>query len=192
VRHTEGNNIMGSTGTHLNRGEKMADYVLRDLDPRLTVLAHQTKRTAGGGEWQYALYAAIENGATNEVFGLVVLMHRSPSPHVWYNFHYKYVDETMGPNESDCPAKILDLLTPTDSEYANEWRSRCRANIEAKATAPRIAAGATIKFAYPLQFSDGVKTDTFTFQQRDTFQREDGARVRIPGWRRRYSWEVAA
>lgn len=27
---------------------------------------------------------------------------------------------------------ILSLLSPTDSEYANNWRERCRKNIEAK------------------------------------------------------------
>ena len=33
----------------------------------------------------------------------------------------------MGPCESECPASILDTLTDTDSEYAVNWRARCRA-----------------------------------------------------------------
>lgn len=38
----------------------------------------------------------------------------------------------MEPCEDHCPASILSLLSPTDSEYANSWRERCRKNIEAK------------------------------------------------------------
>lgn len=39
---------------------------------------------------------------------------------------YKDMDETMGPNQSNCPKGILDLLSPTTSQYALEWRERCR------------------------------------------------------------------
>ena len=47
-------------------------------------------------------------------------------------FGYKDMDETCGPNESECPARILDLLTPTTSEWALSWRQRCRDNLAAK------------------------------------------------------------
>ncbi|MDO5332206.1 MAG: hypothetical protein Q4E99_05950, partial [Bacillota bacterium] len=30
-----------------------------------------------------------------------------------------------GPYCYDCPKAILKLLTPTDSEWANEWRRKC-------------------------------------------------------------------
>ncbi len=50
----------------------------------------------------------------------------------YYNFYYKDMEETMGPGYYDCPKGILDLLTPTDSEYALEWRKKCRENIEKK------------------------------------------------------------
>ncbi|MCF3947962.1 hypothetical protein [Acidiphilium iwatense] len=30
------------------------------------------------------------------------------------------------------PEPILDLLTPTDSEYARQWRADCRANAAAR------------------------------------------------------------
>jgi hypothetical protein len=51
------------------------------------------------------------------------------------------MDETMGPVESRCPERILDLLTPTDSEYANEWRARCRAFHAASKARPKIKVG---------------------------------------------------
>lgn len=43
-----------------------------------------------------------------------------------YNFGYKYMDETMCPGAYSCPKKILKLLTPTDNEWANEWRNKCQ------------------------------------------------------------------
>lgn len=45
-----------------------------------------------------------------------------------FNFSYKDMDETMGPCEAQCPESILSLLTPIDSDWANEWRERCMAN----------------------------------------------------------------
>lgn len=47
-----------------------------------------------------------------------------------YNWGYKEVDETMGPNEISFPYTWLDLLTPMDSKYANEWRARVKARGE--------------------------------------------------------------
>lgn len=46
------------------------------------------------------------------------------------NWGYKDVDETMGPSEISFPYTWLDLLTPTDSKYANEWRARVKARGE--------------------------------------------------------------
>ena len=50
----------------------------------------------------------------------------------YYDFGYKDMDETVGPCQCNCPKSILDLLTPTDSEWANQWRETCRANIASK------------------------------------------------------------
>lgn len=50
----------------------------------------------------------------------------------FYNFGYNDMDETCGPCECDCPRSILELLTPTDSKFANEWRERCYKSLEAK------------------------------------------------------------
>ena len=47
-----------------------------------------------------------------------------------YNWGYKDIDETMGPNEISFPYTWIDLLTPTDSQYANEWRERVKARGE--------------------------------------------------------------
>lgn len=50
----------------------------------------------------------------------------------YFNFSYKDMDETMGPCERSCPVSILKLLSPTDSEWANEWRTACYRKAEQK------------------------------------------------------------
>ena len=69
---------------------------------------------------------------TNEqqVFGVVFLT--STDSKDYFNFSYKEMDETVGPCYYDCPKGILDLLTPTDSEWANNWRAKCRERLEEK------------------------------------------------------------
>lgn len=62
------------------------------------------------------------------VCGVVVLT--SVVTKAWYNFGYKEISETMGPQYCDCPKSILDLLTPTDDEYANAWRKACYERIK--------------------------------------------------------------
>ena len=180
---------MGSTGTHIDRGQKMLDVALSDYWPGRTILKHGTRRTSG--EWQYAAYVAVRNDETGEVFALVVLMHRNPSPHVYWNFHYKFVSEDMGPFEDDCPADVFALLTPTESEYANEWRGRVRLNLERPKPAA-LKVGALVRFPFELSFSDGVKCTDFTFVRRTTFRRSDQTLVRIPSWRARGGEVVAA
>ena len=58
-----------------------------------------------------------------ETFGVVMLT--SVNSKDYFNFSYKVIDETMGPCDTRCPESILKLLSPTDNEYANNWRKRC-------------------------------------------------------------------
>lgn len=51
-------------------------------------------------------------------------------------FGFKEMDETSGPAARTCPAKILDLLTPTDHQWALEWRFACRQNLAGELTSP--------------------------------------------------------
>lgn len=44
----------------------------------------------------------------------------------------KLLHEDCGPAATSCPENILKLLTPTDSELANEWRQACWDNIKFK------------------------------------------------------------
>lgn len=52
------------------------------------------------------------------------------NPNDKYGWGYKDVDETMGPCEINFPYTWLSILTPIESEYANEWRARVKARGE--------------------------------------------------------------
>ena len=83
----------------------------------------------GKNENGEGIYESLpENERT--IFGVVFLT--STNAKDWFNFSYKDIDETMGPAESNCPKGILDLLSPTESEYAIAWRKRCYDNLKKK------------------------------------------------------------
>ena len=65
-------------------------------------------------------YAAVKNQTTNQVFGLVVLIEKNGD-----EILYKEMDECMGPIYYNATKKLINALTPTDREYAIEWRRKC-------------------------------------------------------------------
>lgn len=84
----------------------------------------------------YGAYV-MDNG---HVGALVVLLQRGRRGD-GFNFAYKDMCETMGPYETRCPARILDMLTDAEKAYgpqnpdpsaycstrnAKEWRAACR------------------------------------------------------------------
>ena len=106
-------------------------------------------------------YAAIERVFENgdrSVSAIVCLVRYNPNDREGYVFGYKDMDEVMGPVESECPEAILDLLTPTNGEYALAWRARCRANAACqreRSVKPRPRPGQTVVFDQPLVGKDG-------------------------------------
>lgn len=93
-------------------------------------------------------YAAVEqvHRETGErrVWAAVFLLGYAPKD--YHNFGYKDMDESMGPCESECPERILDLLTPTEYEHAKDWRARCRAYHAARKARPKITPGCTLVY----------------------------------------------
>lgn len=70
----------------------------------------------------------------------------------YYNFAYKGMDESCGPYKYDCPKGILDLLTPTENEYAREWRKACYENLAKKKNPDalnNLPEGSVIKVILP-------------------------------------------
>ena len=122
-------------------------------DHRLTVLA-----SAMVGSTYYAAAERVENSGDRQVFAIVCLTKTSTAARDGCTFGYKDLTEHMGPCESECPAAILDELTDTDSEYAADWRARCRANLAKRKllnAKPTPRPGQTIVFDEPMRFSDG-------------------------------------
>ena len=107
----------------------------------------------------------------------------------------KLVDENMGPYERKAPAKILDLLSPTDSEYALEWRAACRANLAAKKTAAKLTKGTRFRVEKPVEFVNGASASEFVYWGRyeASALTDDGRRfaVSLPKtWRTDWKWTV--
>lgn len=85
------------------------------------------------------LYAAVEHvraDGTREVWCAVLKVSWHPKDH--YNCCVKSMSEFEGPYYHNCPEKILKLLTPTDSEWANAWREKCWANVNFKKVVKKV------------------------------------------------------
>ena len=86
----------------------------------------------------YAVETIIKETGERYVSGGVTLTS-SDKRGSGFDFGYKGVSENMGPCEQDCPLSILNLLTPTDNEYANNWREACRKRAEMRKTSPQLS-----------------------------------------------------
>lgn len=76
-------------------------------------------------------YAAVEERRSDgsvAVEGVVILL-RFPRGRKETGFDYRILPEDAGPFADTCPKYVLDLLTPTDDDLAQDWRARCRHNL---------------------------------------------------------------
>ena len=102
----------------------------------------------------------------------IVFLTQSDRNH--YNFGYKDMDESCGPNEV-CGPRFLDNLSPLKDDaigYAKNWRARVLAAHAAKASAPKITDGARIRFPEPMKFGTFEETEftalTIPYRGRNT------------------------
>lgn len=98
-----------------------------------------------------------------QVFGAIFLT--STDSKDYFNFSYKDMDETVGPYCYDCPKGILDLLTPTDSVWANNWRAKCRERLEKKKNPnalSKLPEGSVIKVVLPFDTQRHKEGDEVT------------------------------
>lgn len=160
---------MGWTGGQLDARPTAHNLIAFDLGADF---AARVIATAKLGSVVYAAVRAHDDPSV--VFGLVLLTERRDGM-----VYTKPIDETMGPCEDMCPARILDLLTDTDSEYANQWRARCRARL----AKPKPKAGQAVRFAHPFTFTNGESHDTLTFVKGSRFKTPNGTLVHVTKWR---------
>ena len=158
---------MGWTWQHKPYGMKVKDFLIEEFtyenETRKSVvldIAIVKLRTA-----YLAVETTIKETGDRKVWAGVVLLGYAPNDH--FDLGYKDMDETMGPCETECPERILDLLTPTDSQWANEWREKCRGNLAARAKLRGfIKPGKTYRLKYPARFTDGATLQTVRVKQR--------------------------
>lgn len=102
---------------------------------------------------------SVYEDAVNEPVWAAVFLTRTDSRD-YFNFYYKDLSEDMGPCDCDCPLSILKLLSPTDSEWALEWREKCRKKAEQKKLPTALAnlpIGTWIRFTYGGEVKELVK-----------------------------------
>lgn len=120
-----------------------------------------TQRRVKNEDGTYKKYAdgryVRENVPENErtTFGVVVLTSVSDGM-----FYYKDIDEWMGPYHYDCPMSILKLLSPTENENANKWRTACYEKHEkkkGKTPLSKLPVNTSIEWTVPYDMSCGSK-----------------------------------
>ena len=98
-------------------------------------------------------YAAVEqllSDGTRKVWAAVTRI--SLNGEDGFRFGYKDMEESMNPFYYDCPIGILNLLTETNSGFANEWRAGVRAYHEkqkekrSKPSLGKLPLGTEIEF----------------------------------------------
>ena len=82
-------------------------------------------KSAMVGSTYYAAVEIKDQKADEHKVIAVIALTRLNKGGVWYNFACKSMDESMNPNEAECPVSILKLLTPTEDKLATRWRERC-------------------------------------------------------------------
>lgn len=115
---------------------------------------HQLLRSFLYGNEYYGAVRVVDHypeGDKEEVVAAVDLIWYSPKSWKSENFGYKPMGETMGPYCYHCPKTILDLLTPTDNEYALHWRSECQKRNEKNSKLRKLKHGAQIRFINPYE-----------------------------------------
>ena len=143
---------MQSLGGHSGPRQYLdAQFTYERPERRVRVLRSSLVKT----RTYYAAVEIVSTAGTREVIAIVCLVRYNPRDAEGYIFGYKDMDETMGPCEAECPANILDLLTPTDREHALAWRERCRASAAKRAAAPKLRDRDLVVFTEPIAFSDG-------------------------------------
>ncbi len=105
-------------------------------------------------------YAAVEhvsNDGKRQVWAAICPVSYNRRARDGFIFGYKCMTEDMGPCEAECPKQIIELLTPTESSIANEWRERCQKFLLFKneiAKKPKLKPGQLVEFDVPIHMTD--------------------------------------
>jgi hypothetical protein len=187
---------MGWTSYYRAPGQTDLDHFRNELigttDPAGAANADGVRHALiAGASYRNVFYGAVQIShpdGSSYVTAVVCLMKRFPSRKpAWSNdanFCYKSMDEGAGPCETQCPQRILDLLSPIEQIYpgadlavdggakwAADWRQACRDRLAARAAKPSIPDGAIVALAKPIEFGNGESIDTFAVVRRGRARR---------------------
>ena len=171
---------MGWTETNWTKGTKVKDWFKENYNQE-TDKVKQTVLDAALVARTEA-FAAIEriNKETGErqVLMAVVIMKFYPKAH-YYNFAYKSMDETCGPYIYRCPKRLMKLLTPTDNEYALNWRKRVEdywtTKDKTNKAMKKLNVGDTIVFKETIKFNNGTSYKSLQVLSLKPFRLTDGS-----------------
>lgn len=152
---------MGWTYSHKQRGQSVQEF-FENSGCFKGVNGHEFKLLKMKVVKMRTAYCAVWHKAPDgkeHVFGTVILLNYAPSD--YHNFGYKEVEESCGPYEAQCPADILDMLSPTDAPYALQWRAKCRENLKKK----EIKNGTLIRLEHELKFTNGDILQEFIYRK---------------------------
>lgn len=175
---------MGWDFQHVEKGTSTIDVLRSDLNGEHRIVAHAVKNGA-------AYLAVCHKDDPDHVEACVVLIQRRSRD--YHNFGAKWMSEDMGPCKAECPDRILDLLSPATSEFAAEWREKCRTYNARRKAQPKVTPGTVIEFAQPIEFTNGDTYSRFVYLGGCKFTSTDpwARRYHITRWRDR-AFELVA
>lgn len=175
---------MGWTSLHRDKGISDKEFFENNV---LTKEKYELVASNSSAGYSGEFYAAIRDKMSGEVFSVVML--KTWYPKEYYNFCYKIISESSGPNGCRASQQVLDALTPTTSKYAVEWREAVKARLDRQKKLNKIKPGTHIRLDSPVSLTSGDKMDVFTIMKgRNLVRSIRGQMVRL-NWKE-YSFTV--
>jgi hypothetical protein len=112
---------MGWDVTQVGRNITTKKYVVHYLKTMYDDSYEVVKIVEGKNNYgEKAFYVAAKKKGDDKVFAVVFLTRRKNG-----FISIKVIGESSGPGQTEAPANFLNLLSPTDSIWANQWRAEC-------------------------------------------------------------------
>jgi len=116
-----GGQIMGwdvtPVGKNITTRKYVEHYIKTSWDGVYETVKIFEGKNQGG---QKAFYVSLKKIEENKVFACVILTQRKNG-----SVAVKVIGESAGPGQIEAPANFIYLLSPTDSEWAKQWRADC-------------------------------------------------------------------
>ena len=167
--------------THKQKGEKIGDLLKRELP-----MNKEDEELISLFMYGNIAYVTVRNTNTNEVFAQIILTKQDRNQ--YKNFSYKTIHENEMPQYFDCSKGILNALTPTNDENANQWRNQCKLQrMKRASTTKHLEHHSIVKFKKPIVVNNGESLDTFEVikEGRKTHFKHNGTYYDVPKWKKR-------